>query len=105
MEQHVRAASAAVAFAYHRRCDVIGVHELENKTCNEISVAVCGKQVDGYDHDSECQVSGLLPYLYHHGAKSPWILPPGTSEIWIGYEERHIVLLLGENHQRSRSGI
>ncbi|MGY3134103.1 hypothetical protein ACVWZM_004785 [Bradyrhizobium sp. USDA 4501] len=87
MKQHVRAASAAVAFAYHRRCDVLGVYERETKTCNDISVAVCGRQVDGYDHDRECQVSGLLPYLYHHGAKSPWILSPKTSEICIGYED------------------
>ncbi|MGY3530877.1 MULTISPECIES: hypothetical protein [Bradyrhizobium] len=105
MKQHVRAASAAVAFAYHRRRDVLGVYERVTSTCKEIGVALCAKQVDGYDHDSECQVSGLLPYLYHDGAKSPWILSPGTSEICIGYEERHIVLLLGENHQRSRSGI
>ncbi|WP_029084954.1 hypothetical protein [Bradyrhizobium sp. th.b2] len=87
MKQHVRAASAAVAFAYHRRCEVLSVYERETKTRNEISVAVCGKQVDGYDYDSECHVSGLLPNLYHHGAKSRWILSPGTSEICIGYED------------------
>ncbi|MEY9278891.1 hypothetical protein [Bradyrhizobium yuanmingense] len=87
MKQHVRAASAAVAFAYHRRCDVLSVYERETKTCNEISVAVCGKQVDGYDYDSECHVGGLLPNLYHHGEGASWVLSPGTSEVCVGFED------------------
>ncbi|MGX1322688.1 hypothetical protein AB7M17_006141 [Bradyrhizobium sp. USDA 377] len=88
MKQHVRAASAAVAFAYHRRCDVLSVYERETKTRNEISVAVCGKQVDGYDRDRECRIGGMLPNLHHHGEGGSWVLSPGeTSEICIGYED------------------
>ncbi|MCA6100062.1 hypothetical protein [Bradyrhizobium australafricanum] len=36
MKQQLRAASAAVAFAYHRRCDVIGVYERETKRATRL---------------------------------------------------------------------
>ncbi|MEY9590685.1 hypothetical protein ABIA06_002976 [Bradyrhizobium yuanmingense] len=86
MEQRIRAASAAIAFAHALGREVLSVYEHEGRRYNRISVRVTGSIINGYDFESECHVAGALPSIYHFGAESHWLLRPNCPRLYNGLD-------------------
>lgn len=76
MEQHVRAASAAIAFAHALDREVLSVYEHEGRRYSRIRVRVTGDIANGCDFDNGCHIASALPSIYHFGAKSYCLLRP-----------------------------
>ncbi len=86
MEQRIRAASAAIAFAHALGREVLSVYEHEGRRYNRIRVGVTGSITNGYDFESECHIAGALPSIYHFGTESHWLLTPRYPRLYSGLD-------------------